>query len=376
MDQTQYASCAEIGLDARRLQAAYDLLDGWTQGPQAPIPGAAMLVGRRGRTVAPRYFGRQGPDSQDEPIRQDGAFLLASITKPVTYLGAMLLVERGLLSLADRVTKYIPEFAAHHKEETLLLHLFTHTSGMPDMLANNIELRRAHAPLSEFTAGAIRDTLPLFAPGTNLSYQSMGTLIVAEIVQRISGLPIADFLEREIFRPLGLQSTALGARHIPRERLVRVQLPADTVGTDYHWNSPYWRDLGSPWGGLFSTPQDLGVICQLMLDGGRKGDVQLISRATVERMTSNRLLEQPGLPEPIARTQPWGLGWRLNHPGTADSWGELLGPATFGHVGATGTMAWIDPRALAFCILFTSAPLAQNQWRLVRLSNAVAASFL
>jgi CubicO group peptidase (beta-lactamase class C family) len=70
---------------------------------------------------------------------------MASITKPVTYLGAMRLVERGLFSLSDRVTRYLPEFAAHGKEDTLVVHLFTHTSGLPDMLPDNTELRRQHA---------------------------------------------------------------------------------------------------------------------------------------------------------------------------------------------------------------------------------------
>src|SRR5439155_13807570 len=102
-------------------------------------------------------------------------FLMASITKPITYLGAMLLVERGRLNLSDRVTRTIPEFAAHGKEEVLVQHLFTHTSGLPDMLPDNIPLRREHAPLSRFIEGAIRHTVPLFPPGTRLSYQSMGT---------------------------------------------------------------------------------------------------------------------------------------------------------------------------------------------------------
>src|SRR4029078_493144 len=101
-----------------------------------------------------------------------GLFLMSSLTKPVVYLAAMILVERGLLNLSDKVTRYIPDFAAHHKEETLVLHLFTHTSGLPDILDNNIELRKAHAPLSKFIEHAIRDTVPLFPPGTNLKYQS------------------------------------------------------------------------------------------------------------------------------------------------------------------------------------------------------------
>src|SRR6185436_16771313 len=99
-----------IQLDPRRLQFAYDLLEKWTTGPNAPVPGGAILVGRSGKTVAPRFFGRQGPEPDAGPIRRDAMFYMASITKPVIYTGAMMLVERGLLNLSDKVTRYVPEF--------------------------------------------------------------------------------------------------------------------------------------------------------------------------------------------------------------------------------------------------------------------------
>lgn len=366
----------ELRLDADRLARAYHLLDAWTRGPAPPVPGAALLVGRRGRTLAPRFFGRQGPAPDDPTIRPDGIFLLASVTKPVTYLAAMLLVERGLLALSDPVTRYFPEFAAHHKDQTRVLHLFTHTSGLPDMLPNNLDLRAQHAPLARFLEHAVRDTVPLFPPGTNLSYQSLGTLLVAAIVEKITGLNMPQFLRKEIFEPLGMESTSLGADGLPRDRLVRVQLPPEQEGTVYHWNTSYWQELGAPWGGLFSTPQDFAVLCQLLLDRGRVGERQLVSPRTIERMTANRLNDQPDVPEPVRRARPWGLGWRLNHAGTADSWGDLLSDRTYGHVGATGTMVWIDPEAEAFFILFTTAPLDHSHWRLVRISNIVAASLL
>lgn len=372
---TQYAAPREIDIDPTRLQVAYDLLDEWTSGRDSPIPGGAIAVGRNGRVVEPRFFGRQGP-GEEEPIRRDGAFLLASITKPLTYLAGMLLVERGLLSLSDRVTKFIPEFAAHHKDETLVLHLFTHTSGLPDMLPNNLELRRQRAPLSKFVEATARDAVPLFRPGTQVSYQSMGTLMVAEIIQRITGQSLAEFLRQEIFSPLGLKSTTLGCGALDRKRLVRVQIQRDHIGTDFHWNSDYWRELGSPWGGLFSTPDDFAMICQFMLDGGRFGDKQIVSRATVERMTTNRLDDLPDLPEPPRRTQAWGLGWKINRPSSTDGFGDLVSPRAYGHWGATGTMCWIDPAHNAYCILFTSSELDRSQWRLMRLSNAVAASLL
>ena len=107
----------DIGIDPKRLQVAYDLLEKWTTGPNAPVPGGAILVGRYGKTVAPRFFGRQGPEADAEPIRRDAMFYMASVTKPVIYLAAMLLVERGQLNLSDRVTRYVPEFTGQGKED-------------------------------------------------------------------------------------------------------------------------------------------------------------------------------------------------------------------------------------------------------------------
>ncbi|MFT5469384.1 MAG: CubicO group peptidase (beta-lactamase class C family), partial [Verrucomicrobiales bacterium] len=291
-----------IGLNPDQLQVAYDLLESWTKGPDTSVPGGAILVGRNGKIAEPRFFGNQGPEPNAEPIRRDGMFLLASITKPLVYMAAMMLVERGLLGLSEPVASYLPDFAAHHKEEIRVHHLFTHTSGMADMLNNNNELRAAHAPLSDFIKGAIRDTMPAFPAGTDFSYQSMGTLVVAELVQRISGMRIRDFLRREIFDPLGLKSTALGSGGLDRKRLVRVQTPDYQANSDFGWNSVYWQEFGAPWGGGFSSPEDFAVICQMLLDGGSHGGVRLLSPATVEMMTTNRLNDYPDLPEPIRRT--------------------------------------------------------------------------
>lgn len=364
----------EIRLDPRRLQVAYDLLEKWTAGPDAPVPGGAILVGRFGKTVTPRFFGRQGPEPNAEPIRRDAMFFMASVTKPVICMAAMLLVERGQLNLSDRVTRYIPEFTGQDKEETQILHLFTHTSGLPDELPNNTELRRQHSPLSKFIEESIKAEL-LFKPGTRFSYASSGTLLVAEIVQRLSKRSIRDFVQTEIIEPLGLKATGLGSQGFPRERLVRTTVP-DYQKDDFGWNSKYWQEFGSPAGGLFSTPEDFAVICALMLGGGKWGDVRLLSPATIRRMTSNRLDDLPNLPEPVRRTQPWGLGWRLNHLGTPDSWGDLLNRRVFGHTGSAGNVVWMDPETQGFCIVFTNYLRARAPWRLVHLSNAVAAAFV
>lgn len=364
----------DLKIDAKRLQVAYDLLEKWTTGPNAPVPGAAVLVGRAGKAIAPRYFGRQGPEADAEPLRRDAMFYMASITKPVIYLAGMMLVERGLLNLSDRVTRYLPEFVGEGKESAQVLHLFTHTSGLPDELPSNAELRRSHSPLKRFVEESLKAAL-LFAPGTRFSYASCGTILVAEIVQRLSGRSIAEFVRREILDPLGLRSTGLGSQGFARERLVRATVPDYQKDSEFSWNSKYWQEFGSPAGGLFSTPEDYAVICSMMLNGGKWGDVRLISPATARMMTTNRLDDLPDLPEPVRRTQPWGLGWRLNHLGQPDSWGDLLGRHVFGHTGSSGNLVWMDPQTQGFCILLTNYLRARAPWRLVHLSNIVASAF-
>src|SRR5262249_41050031 len=156
--------------------------------------------------------------------------------------------------------------------------LFTHTSGLPDELPNNAELRRQQAPLARFVECSIRADLA-FRPGTRQSYASTATILVAEIVQRLSGRSIQEFVRREIIEPLGLRSTGLGAQGLAGERRVRATLPDYQMGNEGHWNSRYWQEFGSPAGGLFSTPEDFAVICALMMNGGRWGDVRLLSPA-------------------------------------------------------------------------------------------------
>ncbi len=363
----------EIALDPKQLQVAYDLLEKWTTGPGAPVPGAAIIVGRGGKTVAPRYFGRQGPEPNAEPIRRDAMFYMASVTKPVIYLAAMKLVERGLLNLSDHVTRYIHQFTGGGKENAQVLHLFTHTSGLPDELPNNGELRKQHAPLGKFIEAGIKADL-LFQPGTQFSYASTGTILVAEIVQRLSGQSIRDFVHAEILKPLGMRSTGLGSQGFARERLVRTTTP-DYQQPEFGWNSQYWQELGSPAGGLFSMPEDYALLCATMLGGGQLNGVRLWSPATVRQMTTNRLNDLPNLPEPIRRTQPWGLGWRLNALGTPESMGDLLGRHVFGHTGSAGNVVWMNPATQGFCVILSNYLRARAPWRLVHLSNAVAAAF-
>ncbi|MFO0951306.1 MAG: serine hydrolase domain-containing protein [Isosphaeraceae bacterium] len=362
-----------IGFDGTRLARAYQLLESWTASGQ--VPAAALCVGRGDGFVEPKVFGKMGAEPGSAPAGPDALFLVASITKPVTVTAVMMLVERGELTLDDRVSAVIPAFGQNGKQDIRIRHLMTHTSGLPDMPPNNSALRAAHAPLERFVEETCR--LPLaFPPGEGVSYQSMGIAVLAEIVHQVAGVTLADFLRREVFDPLGMHDTSLGWNPAKKERIARIRLGADQAKTDWNWNTPYWLGFGAPWGGMITSTADFARFCRMMLGNGQLDGVRVLSPATVRAMTSNQLAAMPSVPEVERRCRPWGLGWRLNWPGHSANFGDLLGPRTYGHWGASGTLAWVDPDADAFLVLFTTQPGGDDGRELARVSNAVASSLL
>ncbi len=360
-----------IGFDSVRVQRALDLLKGWAD--TGKILGAGLCVGRRGRMAEPWFFGKHSAEPGARPLAPDALFLVASITKPVTVTAAMMLVERGELSLEDRVATYVPAFAQRGKDGVQVRHLMTHTSGLPDMVPENEKLRKAHRPLSAFVEATCKGPLG-FPPGTRVSYQSMGTLMLAEIVHQITGKTTAEFLRQEVFDVLGMDDTSLGWQPAKKDRIAKVRAPKSPEVPDWSWNSPYWLGLGAPWGGMITSPADFARFCQMMLNGGSLDDVRLLSPAAVRAMTGNQLACMPQVPEEERRCRPWGLGWRLNWPGHSANFGDLLGPRAYGHWGSTGTVCWIDPDAEAFCVLFTTQPQEPDGRFLARVCNAVAAA--
>src|SRR5579864_1418506 len=206
MNDLRFSSPEQIGLMPDRLQQAYDPLTKWTK--SGKIPAAALCVGRRGGVVEPRLFGRQSPHG-DAPLRKDALFLIASITKPVTATAVMLLVERGKVTLDDRVADFVPTFAQQGKGDVRIRHLLTHTSGLPDMVPSNNRLRAEHRPLPAFIEEICKQPL-LFSAGTQVSYQSMGIAMLAEVVHQVEGVALAEFLHREVFGPLKMTDTSLG----------------------------------------------------------------------------------------------------------------------------------------------------------------------
>jgi CubicO group peptidase (beta-lactamase class C family) len=280
----------------------------------------------------------------------------------------MLLVQDGILALDQQVAALVKGFGKKGKDRITVRHLFTHTSGLPDQLPNNAELRQRHAPIEEFVQEVFQ-VEPLFPAGTKISYQSMGILILAEIVQRLTGQRLRDFLRERLFAPLGMTSTTLGLPDSGMERTALVGSPDEpqygTSEADWGWNSPYWRDFGAPWGGLHSTASDLARFLAHML-GDLPGPLTPAAR---EAMVRDQTSPMPGISPEDKLTYRWGLGWALG----LNQFGDLTSPDTFGHIGATGTVFWADPATHLACVLLTNQP-GRNDYLFPRFSNAVAST--
>ena len=397
-------------LHPKRWQSVVDLATGWCETRQLPcialMTGTAETITGRLEVTEP-----QGEPQGDQSVRlhEDAIFLVASITKPVVATALMMLVERGLLTLGDRVVDLIPEFGREGKYGVEVRHLLTHTSGLPDMLPDNRELRQSHASLERFVERVCQEPLA-FPPGRGVQYQSMGYAILGEMIARLTGKTCAEFLQQELFQPLGMSDTSLGAPDTwfqgPAPQVDRIPpaiVPADHAsGTDWNWNSRYWRQLGAPWGGMLTSAADLAKFAQFLLRGGttsagvsadpsttiadaahfrafsnpKAGAVnRLLATATIAASTRNQLTCLRDVPEDDRRCRPWGLGWRLNWPAHSANFGDLLGPNTYGHWGATGTVLWIDPDRGHFALILTTLPQEPSGKYLSRLSNGIAAAW-
>ncbi|MFN0077086.1 MAG: serine hydrolase domain-containing protein [Prosthecobacter sp.] len=304
----------------------------------AGVLESAVLHVRRGQDTFQQAFGR----AKDA----DAIFLLASITKTMTAAGVMVLADRGELRLSDKAMKFIPDFSEGARKDITVEQLLTHTSGLPDQLKNNTELRSNHAPLADFIRGAIRTPL-LFTPGTEYHYQSMGILLAAEIVERLTKTQLPDFLAKEVFAPLGMTSSTLGLGKFKLEDTIRCQTEhaapesgaGDPKAAAWDWNSTYWRNLAAPWGGAHGSAGDVARFLGSFLHPEGK----------VLREETARLMIQNHTEGLEARR---GIGFALG----PKFFGKSCSMKSFGHNGSTGTLAWADPESDTTCVILTSLP--------------------
>lgn len=299
---------------------------------------SATLHVVRGRRAFSKAFGTARTEN--------AMFLLGSISKPVAVAALMRLYDRGGFRLEDPVAKFLPKFAGEGRQEVTLKQVLTHVSGLPDQVRRNAELRRSHAPLSEFVEEAQRAPLG-FVPGSRYEYSSMGILLAARVAEVISGTDILTLVQQSIFEPLGMHHSAQGLGRFSRGDFEPVQTEfaapeaggGDPGAKDWDWNSPYWRALGAPWGGTHCSAPDVGRFLTEFL----RGEGSLFKTETARMIVANH--NPPGM---AARGLGFDLGLAAGLPGCSER--------TFGHTGSTGTICWADPVTQTVCVVLTSLP--------------------
>jgi CubicO group peptidase (beta-lactamase class C family) len=384
----------EVGFLSTRLKRLGDRLNEGVKNNE--LPGAVVLIARNGKIVLFESYGFRDKDAK-VAMTNDTIFRIASMTKPIVTLAAMMLMEEGKLTLADRVSMYIPAFAdtkvAVQKKKDdgtvemvlepqfrpMTVHdLMRHTSGLTYGAAGANPVKQSYLDMKvadrSQTNAEMADKLAklalLYQPGTTWEY-SMSTDLLGRVVEVASGMPLDKFIEERITKPLKMGDTgfeasadkkARGAK--PMKEGPKNEVPAIPDITE-KFN---WRSGG---GGMVSTAADYARFLQMFANGGQLDGVRLVSRKTIDLMTADALPPDIKMGadmfrfealEPSARMgQGFGLGFAVRNvqgvnplPGSPNDyyWG-----------GAYGTYFWHDPRERLYVVFMMQSPQARLRYR-------------
>jgi beta-lactamase class C len=337
-------------------------------------PGVAVVVAREGRVVGELYAGSA---NGERPVEVGTLFCLASITKLLTACAALTLVEDGLLALDEPLERWLPELADEQRAHLTFHRLLTHASGLPFDLGPEEAERLGPTPsLTEIYAQYPRLTLA-FPPGSQVRYSNVNFGLLAQVVERVSGSPFFELLDRRVLRPLHVEHTYLPVPDDVFDQIAQVAGTPEPGADNESFNSAWWRGLGLPWGGAVGSARDVARFMTAFLSESPLPG--FLSPVTLEAMTRVQSGDLAG-GVPGSATWPraeWGLGFEVRGDKRPHPFGELTSPETFGHTGISGTMAWADPDSGLVCVvlcnrLVTSDPERRFLISFCRLSNAVA----
>ena len=302
------------------------------------IPGAVILIGNRGKVVFRREFGLRALKPKKVPMTTDTIFDIASLTKVIaTSTAVAQLVETGKLNLEDPVAKYWPEFKVNGKEAITVRDLLTHYSGLRPSLDS-----KPNGSGYDTILRMAEEEKPILPSGTSFIYSDINFIILGELVSRISGETLDVYCANHIFKPLEMKDTGFKPSPLLRPRIAPTQYQHGTTGIIL-WgevHDPVAYSMGGVAGhaGLFSTADDLAIFAQMVLEGGSRKGVRILSPLMIRKMTTPQ--------SPPDKLPLRGLGWNIDS--------SLASEASYGHKGFTGTGIWIDPVSNTYVIILTN----------------------
>ena len=391
MTELRPGTPTEAGMLPERIERVRDLVGGWVK--EGYSPAISVLVARRGVIALHEAFGVLGPDADASPLEPNSIFPVMSVSKTFTATLVMQLVEDGLIGLNRPVAEYIPEYSGEGKDEVLVHHLLTHTSG-DDMEQTFATLMRWAAEKPELPAcpsnqpPAVHEQLqatyatPLKRqPGELMEYGPFSYSVLGEIARRVSGRALADLAEERIFSPLGMTDSSFVVPEHQRPRIVRRAADAPLAGPGLLGPGLTAREneeTPSPGAGLYSTTRDLAVFCQTFLNGGRYGSGRLLSQPGVEAMMRNQI---PGTRFEFfssAGDATMGYGWFVESHEKWRPQGSLQSLGGVNHQGVGASIVWIDPArelvGVYLEVLLRMADDFESLWNFDLFQNAVTAS--
>jgi CubicO group peptidase (beta-lactamase class C family) len=367
------------------------------------IPGAIMMIQRNGKTAYFNISGVRDPGTR-EPMTTDTIFRIYSMSKPITTIAAMMLVEEGKLQLEEPLSKYIPAFAnvkvgvekkgedgttgidlVAVKRPITIQDLMRHTSGLTYGFFGEGVVKKAYVDANLF-AGDVDNAelaerlakLPLvYQPGTTWDY-GLSVDILGRVIEVVSGKSLYEFEKERLLDPLGMKDTSFYVTDQTKQALIAEPFPNDRkIGNDAEMNDPRiaqkWESGG---GGMMSTIGDYAKFAQMVLNGGTLDGKRYLSPKTIAYMGSNHIAPGSGVvPGPYYLPGPgfgFGLGFAVRTEAGVSPIEGSVGEMNWS--GAGGTTFWVDPKENMF-VVFMAQTVSQRGRIRVALKNVVYGAF-
>ncbi len=368
------SSAARAGFDPDRIDVLHATVGRFVE--RGDHAGIITLVARKGRIADLKTYGYRDLEKR-LPMERDTICRIYSMSKIVTSVAVLCLLEDGLLRLEDPVERFLPELKGLKvmtggtaeapqlvalQRPVTIRHLLTHTSGLPYDFAGNEPIHQFYKKADLWSGPDLNDfvrkvgALPLqHQPGDQYTY-GINTDVLGAVIERASGQRFGAFLESRIFQPLGMRDTGFD---VPPEKVGRLaktyQHGPDGKGLveaepllDVHAEAG--RGIESGGAGLFSTVDDYARFAQMLCNGGTLDGRRILGRKTVELMTSNHVSLLPARTEPERRPKAFGLGVEVTlDPGRGS---VPSSPGQFGWYGAATTYCQVDPREQLVAVAF------------------------
>jgi CubicO group peptidase (beta-lactamase class C family) len=378
---------SEAGLDPTKVQALFDRAQ--REINEGLLPSCQIAIARRGKIGAMRTFGRAVQGGVERAATDQTLYIVFSCTKAIMAAAAWLLIGEGKLDPSKRAVEYVPEFGTNGKDVVTVEQLLTHTAGFPDAPYAQEDWNDRGKRLAAFARWRLQ-----WPPGSKYTYHPTSSFwVIAEIIERLSGMDFRQFVRTRIADPLGLPELRVG---IPRAESGRVAdlsyvgealkpedwtrmglpVPPETEVTEtaiLGFNDAAVRAAGVPGGGAISTAADLALFYQALLAGGKAYDGARIWKE--ETLRDVMRVRTEGLVDPVFGLPPnRGLGIIIaGGDGNANlrGFGRTNSPASFGHGGAGGQIAWGDP-ATGISIGYCTNGFDRNEIRQGRRGVAIS----